>query len=81
MYDNNNNTSAVAHKHLIRTYALTPTYVCFFVFVLLSLLLVYEQGKGVEKDVKLAGAKFKEAADLGSVQAKVRLEQEKIRTQ
>ena len=43
--------------------------------------LVYEQGKGVEKDPKLAMAKLKEAADLGSVQAKVRLEQDKIRGQ
>lgn len=44
-----------------------------------NLGLLYEQGKGVEKDPKLSLAKFKEAADLGSVQAKVRLEQEKMR--
>lgn len=43
--------------------------------------LLHEQGKGVEKDLKLALTKFKEAADLGSVQAKVRLEQEKLRAQ
>ena len=41
---------------------------------------LYEQGKGVEKDLKTSLAKFKEAADLGSVQAKVRLEQEKIKS-
>lgn len=63
--------------------------VLYMLFILLSvqgnadaifnLALLYEQGKGVEKDMKVAIQKFKEAADLGSVQAKVRLEQEKIR--
>lgn len=46
-----------------------------------NLGLLYEQGKGVEKDAKMAASKFKDAAELGSVQAKVRLEQEKIKQQ
>ncbi len=46
-----------------------------------NLGLLYEQGKGVEKDPRMAAAKFKDAAELGSVQAKVRLEQDKIKAQ